>query len=66
MTEDEEWQELERKQQQQELQKQAYDRACEVMRDLNNAEISQMTLLRAFAMGYRDAVMRNKNAEHKS
>lgn len=61
MTEDEAWQELERKQQQQELQKQAHDRACEVMRGLNNAELSQMTLLRAFAMGYRDANMRNKH-----
>jgi len=66
MTEDEEWEELERKAQRQELQKQAHDRACEVMRDLNNAEISQMTLLRAFAMGYRDAMIRSKDAKHKS
>lgn len=65
MTEDEEWEELERKAQRQELQKQAHDRACEVMRDLNNAEISQMTLLRAFAIGYRDAMTRSKDAEHK-
>lgn len=44
-----------------ETQKQAHDRACEVMRGLNNAELSQMTLLRAFAMGYRDANMRSKH-----
>ena len=66
MTEDEEWQELERKAQQQELQKQAHDRACEVMRNLNNAELSQMTLLRAFAMGYRDAMTRSRDATDKS
>ena len=65
MTEDEEWEELERKAQRQELHKQAHDRACEVMRDLNNAEISQMTLLRAFAMGYRDAIIRSKDAKHQ-
>ena len=43
------------------IQSVAHDRACEVMRGLNNAELSQMTLLRAFAMGYRDANMRGKH-----
>ena len=65
--EDEAWQEIERKQQTEKdslLRQHAYNRACEVMRELNNAELSQMTMLRVFALGYRAAALdeqRKKN-----
>ena len=65
--EDEAWNELERKQQIEKdmaLRSLAQNRACEMMRELSNAELSQMTMLRVFALGYRAAVLdmeRNKN-----
>ena len=58
--EDEAWDELERKQQTDKdmaLRSLAQNRACEVMRELSNAELSQMTMLRVFALGYRAAVL---------
>jgi hypothetical protein len=58
--EDEAWQEIERKQQTDKdnaLRHHAANRACEVMRELSNAELSQMTMLRVFALGYRAAVL---------
>lgn len=58
--EDEAWQEIERKQQADKdmvLRSHASNRACEVMRELSNAELSQMTMLRVFALGYRAAVL---------
>ena len=67
MTEDEAWDEIERKQQTDKdmaLRSLAQNRACEVMRELSNAELSQMTMLRVFALGYRAAVLdmeRKKN-----
>jgi hypothetical protein len=68
MTEEDAWQEIERKQQTDKdtaLRQHAHNRACEVMRELSNAEMSQMTMLRVFALGYRAAVLdmrREKNA----
>ena len=65
--EDEAFEEIERKQQIDKdtaLRQHAHNRACEVMRELNNAELSQMTMLRVFALGYRAAVLdeqRKKN-----
>jgi hypothetical protein len=65
--EDEAWNELERKQQIEKdmaLRSLAQNRACEMMRELSNAELSQMTMLRVFALGYRAAVLdeqRKKN-----
>ena len=65
--EDEAFAEIERKQQVEKdmaLRHHASNRACEVMRELNIAELSQMTMLRVFALGYRAAVLdeqRNKN-----
>ena len=65
--EDEAWQEIERRQlidKETAFRQHAYNRACEVMRELNNAELSQMTMLRVFALGYRAAVLdmgREKN-----
>jgi hypothetical protein len=65
--EDEAWQEIERKQQTDKdmaLRHHAANRACEVMRELSIAELSQMTMLRVFALGYRAAVLdmgREKN-----
>ena len=67
MTEEDAWQEIERKQQTDKdnaLRHHAVNRACEVMRELSNAELSQMTMLRVFALGYRAAVLdeqRNQN-----
>jgi len=67
MTEEDAWQEIERKQQTDKetaLRQHAHNRACEVMRELSNAELSQMTMLRVFALGYRSAVIdmgREKN-----
>jgi hypothetical protein len=67
VTEEDAWQEIERKQQmakENESRQHAHDRACQFMRELNNAELSQMTMLRAFALGYRAAVLdmgRKKN-----
>jgi hypothetical protein len=58
--EDEAWDELERKQQRDkdmELRNLAQNRACEVIRELSIAELSQMTMLRVFALGYRAAVL---------
>ena len=58
--EDEAWDEIERKQQTDKdmaLRSLAQNRACEVMRELSNAELSQMTMLRVFALGYRAAVL---------
>ena len=59
--EDEAWQEVERKirttEQESALRQHAHDRACQVMRELSNAELSQMTMLRVFALGYRAAVL---------
>jgi len=58
--EDEAWDEIERKQQTDKdmaLRSLAHNRACEVMRELSNAELSQMTMLRIFALGYRAAVL---------
>jgi len=58
--EDEAWDELERKQQTDRdmaLRSLAQNRACEVMRELSIAELSQMTMLRVFALGYRAAVL---------
>lgn len=58
--EDEAWQEIERKQQIDKdtaLRQHASNRACEVMRELSIAELSQMTMLRVFALGYRAAVL---------
>jgi hypothetical protein len=60
MTEEDAWQEIERKQQIDKdtaLRQHAHNRACEVMRELSNAELSQMTMLRVFALGYRAAVL---------
>jgi hypothetical protein len=68
MTEEDAWQEIERKQQTDKetaLRQHASNRACEVLRELNIAELSQMTMLRVFALGYRAAVLdeqRKKNA----
>ena len=65
--EDEAWQEIERTQQMDKdmaLLQHAFNRACEVMRELSIAELSQMTMLRVFALGYRAAVLdeqRKKN-----
>ena len=65
--EDEAFEEIERKQQTDKdmaLHSHASNRACEVMRELNIAELSQMTMLRVFALGYRAAVLdeqRKKN-----
>ena len=65
--EDEAFEEIERKQQIDKdtaLRQHAHNRACEVMRELNNAELSQMTMLRVFALGYRAAALdeqRKKN-----
>jgi hypothetical protein len=67
MTEDEAWDEIERRQlidKDTALRHHASNRACEVMRELNIAELSQMTMLRVFALGYRAAVLdeqRKKN-----
>jgi hypothetical protein len=67
MTEEDAWQEIERKQQTNKetaLRQHAHNRACEVMRELSIAELSQMTMLRVFALGYRAAVLdmeRKKN-----
>jgi hypothetical protein len=67
MTEEDAWQDIERKQQTNKetaLRQHAHNRACEVMRELSNAELSQMTMLRVFALGYRAAVLdmgRDKN-----
>jgi hypothetical protein len=67
MTEEDAWQEIERKQQTDKdtaLRLHAANRACEVLRELNIAELSQMTMLRVFALGYRAAVLdmgREKN-----
>ena len=67
MTEDEAWDEIERKQQVEKdmaLRHHASNRACEVLRELNIAELSQMTMLRVFALGYRAAALdmeRKKN-----
>jgi hypothetical protein len=67
MTEEDAWQEIERKQQMDRdtaLRHHASNRACEVLRELNIAELSQMTMLRVFALGYRAAVLdeqRKKN-----
>jgi hypothetical protein len=67
MTEEDAWQEIERKQQTDKdiaLRHHAANRACEVLRELNIAELSQMTMLRVFALGYRAAVLdeqRKKN-----
>ena len=58
--EDEAFEEIERKQQTDKdmaLRSHASNRACEVMRELSNAELSQMTMLRVFALGYRAAVL---------
>ena len=58
--EDEEFELIERRQlidKETALRQHAYNRACEVMRELNNAELSQMTMLRVFALGYRAAVL---------
>ena len=58
--EDEAFEEIERKQQTDKdmaLRSHAANRACEVMRELNIAELSQMTMLRVFALGYRAAVL---------
>jgi hypothetical protein len=60
MTEEDAWQEIERKQQMDKdmaLRHHASNRACEVMRELSIAELSQMTMLRVFALGYRAAVL---------
>jgi hypothetical protein len=65
--EEEAWQEIERKQQmakENESRQHAHDRACQFMRELSIAELSQMTMLRVFALGYRAAVLdeqRNQN-----
>jgi DNA-nicking Smr family endonuclease len=66
--EEEAWQEVEQRirttEQETVLRQHAYNRACEVMRELNIAELSQMTMLRVFALGYRAAVLdeqRKKN-----
>ena len=65
--EDEAFEEIERKQQMDKdmaLRHHAANRACEVLRELNIAELSQMTMLRVFALGYRAAVLdmgREKN-----
>jgi hypothetical protein len=65
--EDEAFAEIERKQQTDKdnaLRHHASNRACVVMRELSNAELSQMTMLRVFALGYRTAVLdeqRKKN-----
>ena len=65
--EDEAFAEIERKQQTDKdtaLRHHASNRACEVLRELNIAELSQMTMLRVFALGYRAAVLdmgRKKN-----
>jgi hypothetical protein len=67
MTEDEAFEEIERRQQTDKetaLRNHASNRACEVMRELSIAELSQMTMLRVFALGYRAAVLdeqRKKN-----
>jgi len=67
MTEEDAWQEIERKQQTDKetaLRHHAANRACEVLRELSIAELSQMTMLRVFALGYRAAVLdmgREKN-----
>ena len=58
--EDEAFEEIERKQQTDKdtaLRHHAANRACEVMRELSIAELSQMTMLRVFALGYRTAVI---------
>jgi hypothetical protein len=65
--EDEAFEEIDRKQQTDKdtaLRHHAANRACEVMRELSIAELSQMTMLRVFALGYRAAVLdeqRKKN-----
>jgi hypothetical protein len=58
--EDEAFEDIERKQQidkDMALRSLAQNRACEVVRELSNAELSQMTMLRVFALGYRAAVL---------
>lgn len=68
MTEDEAWQELERKQRKAEEQHtttEAQVKAMEFINDHAN-ELGIMTLRKAFAMGYRDAVTRSKDATDKS
>lgn len=72
MTEDEAWEELERKQQQaQELdmRREAQTKAIEFIESNGAIELGIMTLRKAFEMGYRfgysDAIMRSKNATHK-
>jgi len=67
MTEDEAWDEIERKQQTDKdmaLRNHASNRACQVMRELNIAELSQMTMLRVFALGYRAAVLDEQRKKH--
>ena len=65
--EDEAFEEIERRQlidKDTALRHHASNRACEVLRELNIAELSQMTMLRVFALGYRAAVIdmgREKN-----
>ena len=67
MTEDEAWQELERKQQMQQaytLEAEAQQRAAYFIMDMNNAELGIMTLRKAYEIGYRAGVyteQRKKN-----
>lgn len=72
MTEDEAWQELERKQQQaqdRDVLREAQAKAVKFIESNEAIELGIMTLRKAFEMGYRfgysDAVMRSKNAAHK-
>ena len=59
MTEDEVWQELERKQHMQQvhtLEAEAQQRAAYFIMDMNNAELGIMTLRKAYEIGYRAGV----------
>jgi hypothetical protein len=66
MTEDEAWQELERKQQMQQaytLEAEAQQRAAYFIMDMNNAELGIMTLRKAYEIGYRAGVYARQNGK---
>ena len=72
MTEDEAWEELERKQQQEQdrdVLRKAQAKAVKFIESNESIELGIMTLRKAFEMGYRfgysDALRRDENAAHK-
>ena len=72
MTEDEAWEELERKQQmaaEDELRREAQFKAIQFIEDNNVLELGIMTLRKAYEVGYRAGIyaeQRRRDASHKS